>query len=159
MWRRGEGTAYNAAQGASRLRRREKDLAFGNQKRSLVARSPTLAACAVVGALLPALGGCQGVIVGSWHMVECTPNKDVFCVDDADFRRDGTFAAMMTIEGRTAREVGTYRFNGFKLRLRPQAGGERTFNATRRPTSLEVTRGSSKVVLRKGRKRAKEDEQ
>ncbi|MCH8804770.1 MAG: hypothetical protein IH986_01610 [Planctomycetes bacterium] len=120
-------------------------------------RIGALIAGAVFAALLPALGGCQGVIVGEWQMVQCTPNREVFCIDEAVFRRDGTYAATTTIEGRTTREIGTYKFNGFTLKLRPQTGGERSYGAVRHAASIEVTHDSNKVVLRKGR--AKTDDE
>ncbi len=72
-------------------------------------------------------------------------------------RRDGTYAATTTIEGRTTREIGTYKFNGFTLKLRPQTGGERSYGAVRHAASIEVTHDSNKVVLRKGR--AKTDDE
>jgi len=107
--------------------------------------------------LVGALTGCGGAIVGDWHMVQAVPNKDVFAIDDAQFHRDGSFAATITIEGRTAREVGSYRFNGFKLTLRPQAGGQHSYNALIKLGKLEITDSSRKVVLKKGKKEKQGD--
>jgi len=98
------------------------------------------------------LTGCGSVIVGDWQMVRAEPNKDVFAIDDAQFHRDGSFAATITIEGKTAREVGTYKFSGFKLTLRPHAGGQRIYNAMIKVGKLEITDTGRKVVLKKGKR-------
>jgi hypothetical protein len=90
-------------------------------------------------------------------MVQTVPNKDVFAIDDAQFRRDGTFAATITIEGKTAREAGTYHFNGFKLTLRPQAGGQRRYNATVKLSKLEISDSGRRVVLKKGKREPQGD--
>ena len=97
------------------------------------------------------LVGCGGSIVGHWQMIQAEPNKHVFAIDDAQFHRDGSFAATITIEGKTAREIGSYRFNGFKLTLRPQAGGQRSYNAMIKLGQLEIVDSSRKVVLKKGK--------
>lgn len=101
---------------------------------------------------LPLLVGCGRAIVGDWRMVQAIPNRDVFCVDEATFRRDGTFTATTTIEGRTSHETGTYQFTGFKLRLRPQAGGQRAYTAQLKPGELLLRDGERKVVLKKVKK-------
>jgi hypothetical protein len=101
-------------------------------------------------ALLVPLGGCGGAIAGHWRMTEVVPNKETFNIDDASFNRDGTFAATMTLEGKTTRETGTYKFNGFKLTLHPQGGGQRVYNALLKMGKLEVVDGKRKVVLQKG---------
>jgi hypothetical protein len=102
--------------------------------------------------LLPLLSGCGGAIVGDWYLVEANPNRQVFGIDNASFRSDGTFSAAMTIEGLTTEEKGTYDFNGFKLKLRPKAGGQRTYLANVQPGRLEIANGQRKVVLKKGRR-------
>ena len=79
---------------------------------------------ALPGVLL--LTGCQGAIQGDWYLAEATPNRQVFSIDKANFRADGTYSASTTIEGVTNNEKGTYEFSGFKLKLLPQAGGQRT---------------------------------
>lgn len=101
--------------------------------------------------LAPALGGCGGALVGHWRTVEVVPNKDVFCIDDATFNRDGSFTATTTLDGKTTRESGTYRFNGFKLTLQPQAGGHRAYDALLKLGRLEVFDRDRKVVLKKGK--------
>jgi hypothetical protein len=98
------------------------------------------------------LAGCGGAIVGDWQMVQAEPSKEVFAIDDAHFHRDGSFAASITIEGKTAREVGTYKFSGFKLTLRPHAGGQRSYDAMIKLGKLEITDSDRKVVLKKGKK-------
>lgn len=103
-----------------------------------------------VGMLLLATTGCQGFVHGRWHMIDARPNPETFAIDDVEFKKDGTFAATITIEGRTAQETGEYDFNGFKLRLRPQAGGERSYQAALQGRTLEVIDGSKKVILRRG---------
>ncbi len=98
---------------------------------------------------LPVLVGCQGAIVGHWTLVEAKPSREVFSIDDANFRQDGTFNATVTLEGQTADQQGTYKFNGFKLILRPEAGGQREYGAVLKVNRLEVSQGSRHVVLRK----------
>lgn len=100
--------------------------------------------------LTPLLGGCRGSIVGDWHLVEALPNRDVFSMDRVSFRQDGTFSATTTIEGLTTDEKGTYDFNGFKLCLRPQAGGQRAWPAMLKFDRLEITNGQRRVTLAKG---------
>lgn len=102
--------------------------------------------------VLPVLVGCQRAVVGNWHLAEAIPNRQVFCVDEASFRSDGTFSATTTIEGVTTQERGTYQFNGFMLKLRPQAGGQRAYPTTLKLGRLEIIDGSHKVILKKGKK-------
>lgn len=97
-------------------------------------------------------GGCGGAIVGEWEMVRCVPNRDVFCVDEANFGRDGTYQATVTIEGREARQAGSYVYNGFQLTLRPNAGGQRRFNTVLRMNRLEILHGEARAILRKAGK-------
>ncbi len=101
--------------------------------------------------LLTLLGGCRGAIVGRWGMVEAVPNREVFSIDDATFHNDGSFTATSTIEGLTTREEGQFSFNGFKLTLRPQAGGQRVYYTHLKGKRLEITNGDRKVVLHKER--------
>jgi len=107
---------------------------------------------AVCGGVLAMLVGCQGAIVGEWHLVEAKPNRHVFSIDEAHFRPDGTFSASTTLEGVTTSDTGTYEFNGFKLKLWPRAGGQRTYQVQIQPGRLEITSGKNKAVLEKGRK-------
>ncbi len=102
--------------------------------------------------LLPLLGGCRGAIAGDWRLVEAVPNREVFSLDNVSFHHDGTFSATSTIEGLTTAERGTYDFNGMKLKLRPQAGGQRTYSATLKLNRLEILDGKRRVVLQKGAK-------
>jgi hypothetical protein len=120
---------------------------------------PRLTATAILTLLGGTLAGCGGTIVGDWHMVQTVPNEDIFAIDDAHFHRDGSFAAMITIEGRTAREVGSYHFNGFKLTLRPQAGGQRRYDAMVKLGKLEISGSGRKVVLKKGKKHKQDESQ
>ena len=106
----------------------------------------------VAALLLLLVTGCRGMIVGDWRMTRAVPSREVFAIDDAHFARDGSFTATVTIEGRTAREKGTYEFNGFKLTMRPQAGGQRRYNAVMKPGTLELLDGDRKVILRKAKK-------
>ena len=114
-------------------------------------RLTTVAGAAALTVSLGVLTGCGGALRGDWHMVEAIPNKDVFCVDEASFARDGGFSATSTIDGKTIREVGTYKFNGFKLILHPQAGGRREYQAVIRMRTLEIIDGERKVSLKKGK--------
>ncbi len=102
--------------------------------------------------LLPLLAGCQGAIVGHWYLADAKPNRQVFSIDNATFHDDGTYAATTTLDGRTAEEKGTYDFNGFKLKLWPQAGGQRAYTAQLKLDRLELSSGKSSVVLQKGKK-------
>ena len=100
--------------------------------------------------LVPALVGCQGAVTGHWHLVKAIPNREVFCFDNVQFERDGTFAATTTVEGLTTDERGTYRFNGFRITLRPQGGGQRAYQAILKTNQLEIIDGHRKVILKKG---------
>jgi hypothetical protein len=103
-------------------------------------------------AIAPLLVGCQGAIVGDWRLTDAVPNRQVFSIDNATFRGDGTYSATTTIEGVTNNEKGTYDFNGFKLLLRPQAGGQRSYTASLKLDRLELTAGKRHAVLQKGKK-------
>ncbi len=103
----------------------------------------------VAGVVLVGLAGCSRTIVGHYDLVRSTPNPDAFAIDDADFDRDGRYAALVTIGGHTARETGEYEFNGYKLTLRPAAGGQRKYNATVKPGRLEVFSGKRAVYLKR----------
>ncbi len=107
-----------------------------------------IAAAAACGLLLT-LCGCNSMISGRWDLQRATPNREFFAIDDAVFTRDGRYEATLTIEGRTARESGSYRFNGYKLMLHPQAGGRREYDAVLKMKNFEVRDGSRLVVLRK----------
>ncbi len=109
-------------------------------------------ACGLAGVLWPLLLGCQGAIHGDWYLVEATPNRQVFSIDNAKFRADGTYSATTTIEGVTNNEQGTYDFDGFKLRLRPQAGGQRSYTVQMQPGQMQVGDSQRHVLLRKGKR-------
>jgi hypothetical protein len=104
------------------------------------------------GLLLPWLVGCQGALVGDWHLREAVPNRQVFSIDRASFRSDGTYSATTTIEGVTTSEDGTYEFDGFRLKLRPRAGGQRTYTASLKLDRLEIGDAKRHAVLQKGAK-------
>ena len=108
--------------------------------------------CGVAGLFMPVLAGCQGAIQGDWHMIEAVPSKQVFNLDDATFRPDGTYTATTTFEGRTNTESGTYEFNGFKLKLEPKGGGLRTYTASLQMGRMELADGQRHVTLAKGKK-------
>lgn len=100
-----------------------------------------------------AVAGCRAGLHGEWHMVECRPNPHVFCIDDVEFHRDGTYAATTTRGGRTLREIGTYQYNGFRLTLLPKAGGAFRYQAALKLSGLEITDGEKHVRLEKGGRR------
>lgn len=107
--------------------------------------------------MLAALGlllctGCGRALVGNWRLVEAIPNRQVFSLDNVTFRPDGTFSATTTIEGLTTEESGRYEFNGFKLKLRPKAGGQRAYLTNLRLDELQIADGQRKVILKKLRK-------
>jgi len=98
------------------------------------------------------LAGCQGALVGDWHLREAVPNRQVFSIDQATFRSDGTYSATTTLEGVTTHEEGTYEFDGFRLKLRPRAGGQRTYTASLKLDQLEIGDAKRHAVLAKGTK-------
>lgn len=93
--------------------------------------------------------GCQNAIVGRWTLVSASPNRDVFCIDKATFRGDGSYAALITHEGHTAEQTGTYRFIGYELMLRPAAGGQRKYTTVMHFGSLDVRDGRNQVILKR----------
>jgi len=98
------------------------------------------------------LAGCQGAVIGDWYLVQAKPNKHTFSIDNATFRRDATYAATVTIEGVTNQEKGTYDFDGMKLRMRPQGGGQRSYTVQLLPGQLQVGDGQRHVLLQKGKR-------
>ncbi len=108
-----------------------------------------MARWAALGALVCAITGCSGAVVGRWRLVEVAPSRELFAIERAEFRRDGSFTASSTIDGKKLEEGGRYEFTGFKLILRPSAGGVRKFDALLRLNRLEVTQGKRKVVLQR----------
>jgi hypothetical protein len=106
-----------------------------------------LACCA-----LPVLIGCQGAIHGEWYLVTAKPNRQMFSIDHAAFRPDGTYTATTTIEGVTNQESGTYDFNGFQLKLRPHAGGQRSYTVQMQPNTMQVGDAQRNATLRKGKR-------
>ncbi len=120
--------------------------------RVAAARRAVVAALVATCAAGPlAATGCRGSIAGDWRLVEAQPSRELFCLDDVSFAGDGGFSAMCTFDGRTGREVGSYDFNGFKLTLRPEAGGARRYDASLKFGRLEIVDGTRKVVLKKER--------
>jgi hypothetical protein len=122
-------------------------------KRNRPRRNAVLRFALLALAVFPATG-CGRAIVGDWHMIKAIPNKEVFAIDDAHFAREGSFTATVTIEGKTVREQGAYSFNGFKLTMRPQGGGQRSYNTVLKGRTLEIHDDERKVFLRKGQKSA-----
>lgn len=102
--------------------------------------------------VVPLLAGCQNVIVGDWYLEKAVPSRDVFSIDNATFRGDGTFRATTTIEGLTTQEEGTYKFIGYRLTLRPNAGGQRAYTATLRGSQMELRSEKRSAFLRKGKR-------
>lgn len=99
-------------------------------------------------ALVVGCAGC-GSLTGRWTLLSAEPNRDVFALDDAVFQRDGGFSALVTLEGKTRRETGRYRFTGFNLTLWPEVGGKRSYNAQLRWGTLTLAQGERRVVLQK----------
>jgi len=95
------------------------------------------------------VAGCRGAVAGSWKLERAIPSREFLSLDDVEFRRDGTYAATLTREGKTAREEGRYGFDGFNLWLEPQAGGRREFGVVLHVRKLELRQGDRKVILRK----------
>lgn len=101
----------------------------------------------VVAPLLLLACGCGRSIVGHWQLVKSIPNRETFAIDNLVFAGDGSYHGDLTIDGRTASQTGAYDFSGFKLTLRPSAGGQRSFNANRRVKTLELIDGDRQVTL------------
>ena len=100
---------------------------------------------------LSLLAGCSGAVAGDWRLVRAIPSREVLALDAVHFGADSTYSATVTMDGRTVREDGTFFYNGFKLRLRPASGGQRSFDASLSPGKLELkelTRGN-RIELRK----------
>ncbi len=114
-------------------------------------RAPLLGLIVAVAAVL---AGCRSAIGGDWRLQSATPSRELFCIEDATFRKDGAYAATVTLDGRTQREAGTYAFTGFHLTLRPSAGGQRRYEATLKLSELEVRREGAVVVLVRGKSRS-----
>jgi hypothetical protein len=108
----------------------------------------------MLGCVMLLVTGCAGAIVGDWHMTKAIPNREIIAIDDAHFARDGTFAATVTIEGKTVQETGTYDFKGLWLTMRPKGGGQRRYNTVLKGRTLELHDDERKVFLRKGKKNA-----
>ena len=100
------------------------------------------------------LAGCQGAVLGDWYLVAAKPNKQTFSIDNATFRRDATYAATVTIEGVTNNEQGEYDFDGMKLRMWPQGGGQRSYTVQLLPGQLQVGDSRRHVILQKGKRGA-----
>lgn len=109
----------------------------------------------LAGALLLMCGaapGCGTSLAGDWDLVRAQPSRSVFAMEDVRFAKDGTYSAKVTLDGRVRNESGAYEFNGFKLKMRPQGGGMRTYNAMRKVGTLEINADGKSVVLKKAGK-------
>ncbi len=93
------------------------------------------------------LAGCNAQLAGKWRLVQAAPNRETFAIDDAEFTRDGAYSLTATIEGRTRRETGEFKYNGFDLRLFPEDGGRRTFGASLEWRTLTLTDGEKRARL------------
>jgi hypothetical protein len=115
----------------------------------MVPRRGSVIATCLLAAWLTLAAGCAAALTGHWRLVRATPDREVFALDEVEFASDGSYAATITIEGKTAREKGTFRFDGFKLALRPAAGGQREYPALVKLGDLEVRDGQSLVRLQR----------
>lgn len=115
-------------------------------------RSQTLLAFGITGLLFTMLPGCAGSIVGHWSLTKAVPNKQTLAIDDASFARDGRYSATVTIEGKTVREEGRYKYNGFKLTMLPGGGGQHRYNTMIRGGTMQIIEGERKLILRKASK-------
>ena len=100
-------------------------------------------------AILATFVGCGGSVNGNWSLASCKPNRETFSFDKAHFEKGGSYAAVVSLDGRTMDEKGSYEFNGFKITFRPESGGSRTYNCVRRIGELEIRDGERMAVLRK----------
>ena len=104
----------------------------------------------LVAALLSA--GCNGMVAGEWELVRASPSREVFALEDVRLERDGAYQARLTLEGAKFAESGTFKFSGWTLSLRPQAGGIRRYDAALKGNRLELRDGQRWVVLRRAGK-------
>lgn len=111
-------------------------------------RGRLIATC-LVAAWLASATGCAAALTGNWRLLRAAPDREVFALDEVEFSRDGSYAATITVEGKTAREKGTFRFDGFRLALRPAAGGRREYPALVKLGDLEVRNVQSVVLLQR----------
>lgn len=100
-------------------------------------------------AALVLLPGCAGSAVGQWKMTRAQPSREVFAIDDVSFNNNGRFEATITIDGKSNRESGTWRYSGWVLTLRPDGGGARSWPATVRPSTMEIGENGRVVYLRR----------
>ena len=98
-----------------------------------------------------AVSGCSPSVRGHWKLDRSLPNRDVFAIDDAHFASDGTYSATVTIEGKTTHQKGEYNFNGFKLTLRPNGGGQHRWDALVHFRTLEIFEDERKAFLKKAK--------
>ena len=96
--------------------------------------------------------GCGGAIAGDWHMIKAIPNKEVFAIDNAHFAKDRTYDALVTIEGKTIQEKGKYKFDGLRLTMYPNAGGQRRYTTLIKGSTFQINSGLGKLILKKGMK-------
>lgn len=122
--------------------------ARGNPAAGRIALFLRSALCVLTFPLL--LAGCRTAVTGDWYLEKAIPARQIFSMDDASFKKDGTFTAAVTLDGRTLKESGRYEFNGFKLTLLPKDGGQQAFDANMKLNArMELTDKDRHCVLAK----------
>ncbi|MBN2446577.1 MAG: hypothetical protein JXO22_07625 [Phycisphaerae bacterium] len=108
-------------------------------------RHPRGSVCLLMGLLV--LTGCGRSLAGRWQLVNASPGREVFALDDVEFTKGGQFTATATLEGRTRQQAGAYRYNGVHLVLLPSTGGQQKYNAQLSLNTLRLSDGDRRVTL------------
>ena len=83
-----------------------------------------------VAAVLVIVTGCS--LTGTWKTINIIPPDARFPMNRISFDNDSRFTATAEYEGQTRTSTGTYEWNGRKLLVFPDGGGERTYPGRRR---------------------------
>jgi hypothetical protein len=93
--------------------------------------------------------GCGKALVGHWRGVEVSGgDKSQFAFGTMEFNEDGTFKGIATLDGERKALAGTYKYDGFRLKLSTQEGLQTywsTYNAF--GPSLSVKREGVKAKI------------
>ena len=81
--------------------------------------------------LIITLSGCGRALVGTWRTESIEPPESArnFELATVTFNEDGTFTSAATSKGQSRQDSGTYRFDGFSLKLETRDGKARTYGA------------------------------
>ncbi len=74
---------------------------------------------------LPSSTGCR--LSGTWHTSDFSPQPQRMHLDAITFSVDGRYTATDAADGRMATSTGGYSWNGLRLKLIDDGGGERAY--------------------------------